>query len=236
MWQAAQRLTPAPVPHAPALISDGGGLPFVPDAAFAPFEPLDPSQAPAKALVAQIELGRKQARERAGGFYRRVPKPPRQTPAEALEGWRALAQQDGEILFGKGRPPHLLTVAVQRGSRDRWKVIGVSNSRPLRVYRDGVRASSWRLDPTFPVEPGQTELRVLLTEQTLASGLLAADRLLTPEIFVGDEAIVARLYVKPLEGYVGRTSRIETPVILELPEAVGERTVSDGSLYEPPLA
>jgi hypothetical protein len=111
--------------------------------------------------------------------------------------------------------------------------LGVSNSRPLRATREGVRASSWRLDPDFRLTPDTRELRVLVTEQTMSSGMLADDRLLTPEIYLDDDDLVLRLYVRPIEGYVGRAQRYETPVIIELPQAVGGRQVIDGALYEP---
>ena len=144
---APHTLRPLIAAREPALISDGGGLPFAPEAAFAPFEPLDPEQPPVRALLEQIERGRRQA-QKPRPFRRPAPLPP-MTDAQKLAGWRVLAGDGGEILYGKGRPPQLLTVAVRRGRRDRWSVVGVSNSRPLRATRDGIRASSWRLDPGF---------------------------------------------------------------------------------------
>ena len=73
------------------------------------------------------------------------------------------------------------------GLRRSWAVVGASSSRPLRAVRDGIRASSWRLDPTHEVRPEDTVLRVLVTEQTFSSGQLADGRLLVPELFA-DEA------------------------------------------------
>jgi hypothetical protein len=147
-----------------------------------------------------------------------------------------LARTDDEILYGRGHPPQLLTVAVRRGRVGRWSPVGASNSRPLRVSRDGVRASSWRLDPSYELSAAQRELRILVTEQTMASGTPAEDRLLTPELHVSDTELIVRIYISPLEGYTGRASRHETPVIVELPEPLGDRRVLDGALYEPPLA
>jgi hypothetical protein len=227
-------LTPLITGREPALISDGGGLPFAPAAPFAPFAPLDPTSAPVLALIGQIDFGRKQTNKKRGLFRRSGPLP-ELDPAQKLAGWRALAATDDEILYAKGRPPHLLTVAVKRGGRrEKWAVVGVSNSRQLRASRQGIRASSWRLDPEFETGPGQTELHLLVTEQTQATGVLADDRLLAPDLYVGSDELILRFYIRALEGYTGRTRRYETAVRVHLPEAVGERAVLDGAVYEPP--
>jgi hypothetical protein len=227
-------LTPLITGREPALISDGGGLPFASATPFASFEPLDPSSPAVEALIGQIDFGRKQASKR--GLFRRSAPLPEISPQEKLAGWRALAATEDQILYAKGRPPRLLTVAIRRGRRDRWSVIGVSNSRPLRASRQGIRASSWRLDPEFETTPGDRELHLLVTEQTQATGVLADDRLLAPDLYVGAEELVLRLYIKGLEGYTGRTRRYETAVTVQLPEPLGERAIVDGALYEPPGA
>ncbi len=228
-WRRAPRLEPTLVAAEPELLSDGGGLPFAPAAVFAPFDPLDAAEPSVQALLVQIDRGRRQAQP--ARLLRRRPTPPALETADKLAGWRALATSDEEILFGRGRPPHLLTVAVRQTRRGRWEPVGVSNSRPLRATRDAVRASSWRLDPNFTPAPDDLELRVLITEQTMASGALAADRLLTPELHLDADRAQLRIYVKPLEGYVGRSFKHETPVIVRLPERLGSREVVDGALW-----
>lgn len=223
-------LTPLPAALEPELISDGGGLPFHPAAPYEQHPPLDPAEPSVKALLGQIEIGRKQARRR--GFFRREPAPAPMDEAQKLAGWRPLAATEDEVLYAKGRPPQMLTVAVKRGRGEHWSVVGVSNSRPLRAIREGTRASSWRPDPDFPLDPEQTEVHLLVTEQTMATGRMAEDRMLAPDVFIDAERVVLRLYVKALEGYVGRTRRHETPVVVRLAEPIGERTLIDGALYE----
>jgi len=232
-WAHAPTLIAQPSTPEPGLISDGGGLPFSPDRPFQPFAPLDPGEPPVGALIVQIDRGRQQAQPTR--LLRPKPKPPPIETAEKLTGWRELARAEDEVLYGRGRPPQLLTVAVRRGQLSKWAPLGASNSRPLRAIRDGVRASSWRLDPTFALSPELTALHILVTEQTMATGTPVEDRLLTPDLYLGSERVVLRVYVQPLEGYIGRTSRHETPVIVALPEPLGRRPVLDGALYEPPL-
>lgn len=232
-WERAPILEPVPGPSEPALISDGGGLPFEPARAYQPASPLDRSDPAVAALLAEIDRGRRLAQP--ARLLRPRARPAPLDAAERLAGWRELARTDTEALFGQGTPPRLVTVAVKRGLRNRWSSLGASNARPLRAVRAGVRASSWRLDPSFDARPGATELRVLVTEQTLASGTPAADRLLEPEIYLDDARAVLRMYVRPLEGYVGRSAKRETPVIVRLPEPLGDRELTDGALYEPPV-
>jgi hypothetical protein len=232
-WQSAPVLVPVASAAEPALVSDGGGLPFPPDRPFEPADTLRIDDPAVKALIAQIDRGRRQALPERP--FRPKPKPAPMPTSEKLAGWRALARTDTEVLFGRGRPPHLLTVAARSARRGRWKAVGVSNSRPLRACRDGIRASSWRLDPDFEPDPNQTDLRILVTEVTMASGALAADRLLEPELHLDSERVLLRVYVKPLVGYVGRAARHETPVIVRLPEPLGARRAVDGALFQPPL-
>jgi hypothetical protein len=233
-WEQAPKLVPVAGAAEPELISDGGGLPFLAGKAFEPIEPIDRDDPAVAALIAQIDRGRRRAQPER--LLRPRPKPPPMELTEKLAGWRELARSGNDVLFGRGRPPHLLTVSVVRGRRGRWAPAGVSNSRPLRASRDGIRASSWRLDPTSTLTPDAKELRILVTEQTMASGALAIERLLSPELYLDPDRALLRVYVRPLEGYVGRSTKHETPVIIELPEPLGERQAVDGALYEPPLA
>src|SRR5258708_17748158 len=78
---------------------------------------------------------------------------PRPVPS-ALDGWRLMARTDKEALFGRGRPPDLVMVAVQKDARrGTWSRADKTVGRPLRVTRDGIRASSWRIDPTHELRP-----------------------------------------------------------------------------------
>lgn len=232
-WAHAPRLSTVAGAWEPDLISDGGGLPFPPARALQPAGAIDPEDPAVAALIVQIDRGRRQAQPSRS--FRPKARPAPIPATEKLLGWRELARADLEVLFGRGYPPQLLTVAVRRGRGGRWEPLGASNSRPLRAVRDGVRASSWRLDPGVVCAPDQTELRILVTEVTMASGTAVADRLLEPELCLDDERALLRMYVRPIEGYVGRTARYETPVIVRLPEPLGRRSAVDGAVWEPRL-
>ncbi|MDA8067340.1 MAG: hypothetical protein M0T77_01810 [Actinomycetota bacterium] len=230
-WEGAPVLLAVDGPAAPELISDGGGLPFAPASLTLAAPPLDPGDPAVAALLVQIDRGRQQAQPARVLRPRLRPAP--LDDAAKLEGWRELARDGQQALFGRGMPPRLLTVAVRSGRRGRWEPLGASNSRPLRAVRDGVRASSWRLDPVAAADPESDVLRILITERTMASGTPVADRLLAPELHLTAERALLRMYVRPLTGYVGRTGRHETPVIVRLPEPLALRRAVDGALYEP---
>lgn len=228
-WERAPALLAVAGPEEPELISDGGGLPFAPARLREGFGALDPEDGAVAALLEQIDRGRRQAQPTR--LFRPRAKPAPMSVADKLAGWRELARDHDQALFGRGQPPQLLTVAVRRGRGDRWSPLGASNSRPLRAVRDGVRASSWRLAPSFAATSEVRELRILVTEVTMATGTPIAERLLEPELFIDDERMLLRVFVRPLEGYVGRTARREAPVVVRLPEPLGTRRLVDGAVY-----
>lgn len=228
-WDKAETLTPAVVDLMPELVIDGGGLPFTLESLRAPFDPLEPDAPGVEILLEQIEAA-------AGKTVVRLPWKQRdpEVSRQQLEGWRILARDESEIVFGRGAPPALVTVSVQRTRGERWSARSVNTARQLRVTRDGIRASSFRVDPDAPPAPEATLLRLLVSEQTLAGGKLAHGRFLTPELHVDAERVLLRFYITPLPGWQARTRRWETPVLVQLPEPLGERQVVDGAVYFQP--
>ncbi len=218
-WERSATLEARPAPYIPDLVSDGGGLPFAPAALDVPVDRLRRDDPAVGALLAQLA----RQRSRRDG-----------SDEPSLDGWRILARGDRDVLFGLGRPPELLTVAMRRDRRrDTWTSVAVTRARPLRAQRDGVRASSWRLDPTRELVPEDTVLRVLVTEQTRAGGKRAGDRLLAPDLHERDDELVLTMFVTPREGFQSLVPPVETPARVVLPHPIGQRPVIDGALYEP---
>ena len=229
-WERSAVLMPRPAPRQPEFISDGGGLPFPPAALFDAPVGLDPADPAVGALIAQVNPRMAAKRASRAPWKRDTPPPP---PSTSLEGWRLLARTDDEALFARGRPPQLLTVAVRRDARRRtWTCIGTSAGRPLRATRDGIRASSWRLDPTHDTNVDDTMLRVLVTEQTFAGGQRANGRVLPPDLHVNAEELLLTMFVTPQPGFQTRSPNPETVIRIALPHPVGPRRLVDGALYE----
>jgi hypothetical protein len=153
--------------------------------------------------------------------------------ASTLDGWRVIARTGKEALFGRGVPPDLVMVAVQKDARrGTWSRADKTAGRPLRVTRDGIRASSWRLDPTHDLGADDIVVRILVTEQTWAGGKRADGRVLGPDLYVGEHELILTMFVTPLEGFRMRSPNPETPVRVALPHPVGGRELIDGALYE----
>jgi hypothetical protein len=216
-WQRSALLEPRAVPADPELISDGAGLPFSPTALGAPAGQLDEQDPAVVALVAQL------ARQKT---------PKGGSPATGLDGWRVLARTGDEVLFGRGRPPQLVTIAMRQEARRRgWTCFAVSAARPLRVTRDGIRASDWRRDPDHVPEPQDTVVRVLVTEQTWAGGRRADRRLLPPDLHVGRQELVLTMFVTPPDGFQIRSPNPETPARIALPGPIGRLRLVDGARF-----
>jgi hypothetical protein len=229
-WERSSVLEPRLASRDPELISDGGGLPFALAALSTPPEQLDPRDPAVAALIVQL-TPREPATRTSRKPWKRAPEaePP---PAPSLAAWRQLARTDGEAVFGRGRPPELLTVAVARESRrPTWTCISVNAAQPLRAAREGVRASSWRTDPSHPPKTGDTELRVLVKEQTYSGAQRADGRVQAPDLYVGEVELVLRMFVTPRPGFQARAPNPETPVRIALPHPIGPRRLIDGALY-----
>jgi len=227
-WERSSVLEPRPAPRRPELVSDGAGLPFPPSALDGTPAPLDPQDPAVGALAAQL-ASRAAPKRGTRALWRRRPAP--EAPPANLDGWRLLARTDDEALFGRGQPPQLLTVAVRRNPRrNTWAYDVSSAARPLRAARDGIRASSWRLDPSCEPDPGDSVLRVLVSEQTFASGQRADGRVLVPDLHMNADQIVLTMFVKPRPGFQAGSPNPETPVRIALPEPVGLRRLIDGAL------
>jgi hypothetical protein len=221
-------LAPRLAPRVPELISDAGGLAFHPSALDGPFEPLDPRDPAVEMLAARLE-----GRTGSSPLRKSQIQIERQPSSTTLDGWRLIARSGEEALFGLGMPPDLVMVAVQRNARSgTWSRADKTAGRLLRVTRDGIRASSWRLDPTYEARPEDTVLRILVMEQTYAGGKRADGRVLDPDLYVDEHELILTMFVTPREGFQMRSPNPETPVRVALPQPIGSRQLLDGALYE----
>jgi hypothetical protein len=227
-WERSDLLEPQPGPRFPEMLSDGGGLPFLPAALAAPPGLLDPDDRPVAALLAHLTARAAPKRTVRVPWGREPPPPP---PPPRIEDWRELARTEDEVLFARGVPPRMLTASLRcSGRRRAWTFVGSSAARPIRVARDGMRASSWRLDPDHDPPGDESVLRVLISEQAFASGQPAYGRILPPEIYADEDELVLTVFVTPLPGFQNGTPNPETPARIVLPHPVGARRLIDGAL------
>jgi hypothetical protein len=227
-WERSAVLEPRDAPRVPELISDAGGLAFPPSALDEPFKPLDPRDPAVERLAVwlQGDAGSSPLRkneQQIGGRPSSV----------SLDGWRLIARTGNEVLFGRGTPPDPVMVAVQKDARrGAWSRLDKTAGRPLRVTRDGIRASSWQLDPAHEASADETVLRILVREQTYAGGKRADGRVLDPDLYEDEHQLILTMFVTPLEGFQMRRPNPETPVRVALAQPVGGRELIDGALYD----
>jgi hypothetical protein len=179
-------------------------------------------------LAAQLE-----GRAGAGPLAKSQQPVQRRPSSSVLDGWRLMARTDKEALFGCGAWPDLVLVAVQKHARrGTWSRADKTAGRPLRVTREEIRASSWRLDPTHEASADDTVLRILVTEQTYAGGKRADGRVLDPDLHEDEHELILTMFVTPREGFQTRSKNPETPVRVALPHRAGSRELIDGAVYE----
>jgi hypothetical protein len=146
-------------------------------------------------------------------------------------GWRVLAYEDDVAHLAAGTPP--LEYLSFRNEGGRWVWAGSSGAgepcEPRRAVPAEVAAVRWWLDADHPAPgPSDTELNILVGTAECTSGEPVGDRLLEPQIDVTDHEVVIGLAARPLPagGYTCPGIPPE-PVVIELPEPLGNRAVVD---------
>ena len=160
---------------------------------------------------------------------------------EPTEPLHVLARTDTHVTFGVGGLPDL-DAAVPTGTipallelewRDgTWRFDGASFPCRLHTVIDGLRPSSWRLDPAFPPPgPDTTELHLLVTEINCASGTPATGRIRPPALDWTDDALLVGITVTYRGGDQTCQGNPETPFTFELGAPLGARTLYDSGPY-----
>ena len=95
----------------------------------------------------------------------------------------------------------------------------------------------WWLDPAAQApSPDSREVSILVRETVCASGHSPEGRVLPPTIVVHDDAIEVTIAIRRRPGDQDCQGNPAYPMRLELPEALGARSLFDASWYPPRLA
>ena len=151
-------------------------------------------------------------------------------------GWREVVRTDDTVLYlGEEvnvAQPSWAQVMVEF-SGEEWEVTGWGTCTLQADVGPGMGFASYRVDPAVELDPGMTEIQVLVTERACNGGRDARGRIAEPRILLGDDAITVVFAVRPNEGMATCPSNPETPYVLVLPEPIGNRTLLDGSEVPP---
>jgi hypothetical protein len=149
------------------------------------------------------------------------------------DGWEILDETGDRVLLMHGSGADSFAfISVTRDNGD-WRWAGASGlgDCPLRTsVPAGLSTVEWRIDPSAgPITPQSTTVAVLVTERQCASGQAMDERLLGPEVVTTDMAVFIAFAAEPLpSGAQSCQGNPEQSVIVELPEALGDRDLLDG--------
>ena len=94
--------------------------------------------------------------------------------------------------------------------------------------------ASWWLDPAAaPLSPDATTIPALITERACASGQPPGDRVVAPEVFSSEAAILATVWIRRQQGGQDCQGNPAVPLEIELGQPVGDRQLLDGSEIPP---
>lgn len=149
------------------------------------------------------------------------------------DGWKVLVADDEEATLVTLGDDGLAFMFLTR-AEGVWSWSGSqmgSAECPLQyVTPQGLNTVEWRLDPSSaPMGADTTQVSVLLTERECVSGQPIGSRLVGPQIVMtGSEVRLAFAAVPPPGEAFDCQGNPETPYIVSLPEAIGDRVVIEG--------
>ena len=109
-----------------------------------------------------------------------------------------------------------------------------SVNAPADDVESRLAPGTWWVDPkAAPLSPDATTIDVLVRESACASGQSGLDRLDPPWVAYDDTTITVRFDIRRLPGAQDCQGNAPFPFTLELGEAVGGRTLLDGSTRPP---
>jgi hypothetical protein len=210
----------------PHPVSCEGGLAFDPVAAFS-----GPTDAERGRSAAERALRRYLAQ---GAFF-----------GLRQHGWRALRESHGVAEFAAGRlfagsdpdaVPELEWLRFHR-THGRWKWQGYAFGCTPHSIRRGVAAVSWTLAEGQHLGSGTRRVRVDLGPGECDDGASQNARVEKPEFREQNGYLIMTLWLRPVPPG-GHTCEgvVEPPLLVQLPEALGDRELFDGGTYPPRAA
>lgn len=111
-----------------------------------------------------------------------------------------------------------------------WFMTAAGSCELRRTFGD-LRTAGVRLDPESPLLPGEGSVRLLVHENTCASGRPATGRIRVPLLEPAADGIRIAIGTVARAGNQNCQGNPETPYTLELPEPPGDRPLIDASVY-----
>lgn len=146
--------------------------------------------------------------------------------------WRILyATEEAVLLVHLELPDGLSFITVEKtGQSWRWAGAQSGGSCPLVIEPpEGSNTVDWRVDEGEAIGPNSTTIRLILQERECVSGQEIGDRLIGPDIVFTETQVLVSFAAGPPPGDAFTCQgNPETPYVLDLDEALGNRELVDG--------
>lgn len=157
-----------------------------------------------------------------------------------LDGWRLLAKENGQLLFGAGPPEHFAFIVLRPDAPDNM-LRADSGPACLSYSVSSARLLSARWVLQGNATSATTTFVALVNERGCTGGADPTKRLVGPDVDYRDDAVVVTFFVEPLPppepdprgiptGY-GCVGPPPTPVTVTLSVPLGDRELLDGGSY-----
>lgn len=124
-----------------------------------------------------------------------------------------------------------VTVSPENGE---WGPDGMGECQPRTVLGNGLGSTEWALDPKVPAPTAtDTEMRILVWDMACTGGRPTTGRMAPPLVEYLDTSLVMTIGVTPIPGGGTCIGPPGTPVLVMLPEPIGDRELLDGGIYPP---
>ncbi len=147
--------------------------------------------------------------------------------------WSIASRTDQElVLFGQGSNADGPTWADVRFERrdGAWRPSGWGGCR-IEIGAVGLGPAEVGTDPNDPLDPGDTELALLINEQACASGRAPVDREIVPLVTETAETVTIIVLVAPVEGGAECPGNPWHPITVTLDGPLGSRQLLDGHRF-----
>jgi hypothetical protein len=147
--------------------------------------------------------------------------------------WRWAGQQSdaAEYISHVGDRWVWATIRLKDG---KWIPAGFGDCQLTAVLGNGLGPAEWTLNPAFPPPTAQsTELQILVWELACSGGQPATGRMSPPLAEYEANQLTMTIGVTPVGGGATCPGPPGTPVVVTLPQPLGDRTLLDGHTYPP---
>lgn len=117
---------------------------------------------------------------------------------------------------------------------DGWSVVGYGGCQLQAIPSAGYGPASWVLDPAASLGPDSTEVHILVTEQSCASGRTPPIGEIRAEVVRAVSAVTVTVTVRDPPGdFQNCQGNPSVPFVVELGEPLGSRALFDGGSWPP---